>query len=95
MTERMKKVLSEPFRMAQWLIVAVALYVVTFDFNLQESNPGLQSVIYTAANVTLRAWIGYWISRTALGRIKLDGTEAAGKLIARAIIIGAAIMTSR
>ena len=95
MTERMKRATQETMRMAQWLAAAMALYFVTFDFGLQESYPGVQATIYTAANITLRAWIGYWIARSALGRLKLDGTDAAGKLIARAIIIGAAVMTSR
>jgi hypothetical protein len=91
----LRRAARDTLRMAQWLAVAIGLYFLTFDFGLQESAPGLQATIYTIANITLRAWIGYWIARSALGRLKMDGTDAAGKLIARAIIIAAAVMTSR
>ena len=91
----LRKVTRDTLRMSGWLVIAVALYFLTFDFGLQESHPGLQATIYTVANITLRAYIGYWISRSVLGRLKLDGTDAAGKMIARAIVIAAAVMTSR
>ena len=91
----LRKVTRDTLRMSGWLVIAVALYFLTFDFGLQESHPGLQATIYTVANITLRAYIGYWIARSVLGRLKLDGTDAAGKMIARAIVIAAAVMTSR
>ena len=49
MTEAMKKAGRETMRMAQWLAVAIALYVVTFEFGLQESAPGWQATICNVA----------------------------------------------
>jgi hypothetical protein len=95
MTNRMRKATRDVFRMSTWAAVAVALYFLTFDFGLQETHPGLQATIYTAANITMRAWLGYWIARQALGRLKMDGTENPTKLLARAVLIGAVVLTSR
>lgn len=82
-------------RMVEWLAIAVALYFLTFDFGLQESHPGLQATIYNVANITVRAWIGYWIARGTLGRLKMTDADNPTKLLARAVLIGAVILTSR
>ena len=86
---------ADALRMMQWFAVAGALYVVTFDLGLQETHPGLQATIYTLANITIRAWLGYWIARTALGRVDLDGGSDSSQYIARAIIIAGVVLTSR
>jgi hypothetical protein len=86
---------SGVLRMAQYAVVAIALYVATFGFNLQETHPGLQATIYTLANITIRAWLGYAIARSLLGRLGTTGHERAQNAIARAILVGAVILTSR
>ncbi|MEO8133670.1 MAG: hypothetical protein ABI831_06825 [Betaproteobacteria bacterium] len=83
------------FRMTQWLTVAVILYFVTFGFDLQTTYPGVQAAIYNIANVTMRAWVGYVIARTALGRLDDDGINPPMMSIARAILMGAVILTSK
>lgn len=82
-------------RMAQWLAIGLALYALTFGAGLQESAPGLQSTIYNLANITLRAWVGYWVARNLLGRLGTTSGEQSHNVLARAILIGAVILTSR
>lgn len=81
--------------MAQYLLIGLALYAVTFGFDLQEINPGLQATIYNLANITIRAWLGYAIARSLLGRLGKTTDEQAKGVIARAILVGAVILTSR
>lgn len=82
-------------RMSQWLWIALALYFLTFDFGLQESHPGLQATIYNVANITVRAWLGYWIARHTLGRVDQNGEGIPMLHLARALLIGAVVLTSR
>lgn len=82
-------------RMTPWLIAGMALMYVTFDFGLQETRPGLQATIYNLANITLRAWLGYWIARNTLGRLDQFGKGEPMGYVARAIVIGAVVLTSR
>jgi len=82
-------------RMAQYLIIGLALYAVTFGFDLQESHPGLQATIYNLANITIRAWLGYAIARSLLGRLGTTKHEQAQNAIARAILVGCVILTTR
>lgn len=82
-------------RMAHWLAGALALYFLTFDFGLQESHPALQATLYNLAQITVRAWLGYWIARSCLGRLSLSTKDNPTKVVARAILIGAVILTSR
>lgn len=81
--------------MGQYLLVGLALYAITFGFDLQETNPGLQATIYTFANITLRAWLGYAIARSLLGRLGRTPEQQMKGVIARAILVGAVILTSR
>lgn len=83
------------FRMSSWFAAGIALYFITFDFGLQETHPGLQATFYNLANITLRAWVGYWIARHTLGRVQQDGTDQPMLYVARAVLIGAVILTSR
>lgn len=86
-----------PFRMVQWLGIALALYFIVFDpwIGLQDSNPGLQTTIYNLAGITIRAYLGYWISRAVIGRLRLDGSDDPLCLVARSIIIGCVVLTSK
>lgn len=101
MTEsRAMKITLDAFRTAHFLVLGAALYFLVFDkdIGLQESNPGLQSTLYTLANIAVRATFGYWIARSVLGKIKRDGSDPPDPphaYIARAILIGAVILTSR
>lgn len=83
----------EFYRMAHWGIIGALLLWVAVGFDLQDTQPAIQASIYHAANVTIRAWIGYWIARTALGRLNFNDHPQA--MLARAVIIGAVILTAK
>lgn len=95
---------TELWRMAHWAFIGAALLWLAFGFDLQETYPGLQAVIYHAANVTLRAWIGYWIDRNLLGKIDMDIRNIAtvheaivfgARILCRAGIVVGVVMTSK
>ena len=86
---------QELYRMFHWALIAAVLYFIALGFSLQDTQPAMQSTIYHAASVTLRAWIGYWIARTALGRMNHNETDPPIAILARAVIIGAVILTSK
>lgn len=94
------KVTLDLLRTAQFVVFGAALYFIVFDksIGLQDSNPGLQATLYTLANIAVRATFGYWIARSVLGKLKRDGSEPPDPpmaYVARAILIGAVILTSR
>ena len=80
-------------RMMQWAFVAIALYFVAFDTGLQETNPALQGTLYGIAQLTVRAFLGYWFARGCLGRLPKDAHPLAQ--IARAIIVAGTILAAR
>lgn len=93
MPEEMKQALdrireADPFRMISWLIAALVLYGASRLIG--PSDPQLQVALYKYGHVTGLAWCGYWIARTALGRI--DYLSDHDELMARAVVIGAAII---
>lgn len=93
MTEEVKQMLdrireADPFRMVSWLIAALVLY--TASRVIGPADPQLQVALYKYGHVTGLAWAGYWIARTALGRV--DYLSDHDELMARAIVIGAAII---
>ena len=93
MTEEVKLMLdrireADPFRMISWLIAALVLYGVSRLVG--PADPQLQVALYKYGHVTGLAWCGYWIARTSLGRI--DYLSDHDELMARAIVIGAAII---
>lgn len=85
------KITLDVLRMSQWFFLAAALYFVTFDksIGLQDANPGLQSTLYGLAQITIRAWSGYWIGRGLLGRLPPDFPLNLDNIkIAQAIVLG-------
>lgn len=88
------KSITDLSRMLAWLIVGFALY--SLSYIIGTDHPTAQVIAQKLGNVTTFAWIGYWIARAALGRVK-RGTVAFDRsppleLVARAIIILAAIL---
>jgi len=104
MIDRLQQLNStEPFRMVVWLLAGLVCYAGSFGVGLE--YPQAQVILQKAGNVTLFSWVGYLISRNALGR--LDHERAFQDLattnamlmailtgcayIARAILMGFAI----
>ena len=85
--------MSDRLRALQWGVIALALFAVVFGFNLQETAPGVQSTLYNVATICIRGWVGYWLARTVLGRLNRYSNGSA--VIARAILIGAVVLTAR
>lgn len=82
------KHLLDKFRMLAWLAAGLAMY---FLAALVGSDlPAVQTVFYKLGHVTTLAWVGYWISRQAIGRVysASSGTEK----LARAVLVGCVIV---
>lgn len=75
-------------RMVIWVCLGLLLYGLAICTPNQ--FPAVQTVFYKMGHVTTLAWIGYWISRKALGRV-VPTTDPTEKL-ARAVLIGAVII---
>lgn len=74
-------------RMLVWLIISAMFYVAAVMFI---DSPVLQSISLKLGNVTVAGNVGYWLARTALGRVYPASPPQ--EKVARAIIIGAAMI---
>lgn len=93
MPEEMKQAIerfreADPFRMISWLIAALVLYGASRIVG--NDDPQTQVTLYKYAHVTGLAWVGYWIARTALGRV--DYMSDQDELQARALIMAGAML---
>lgn len=79
---------AQAFRMLLWLAAGLTLYSVSTW--LGPEHPQAQVTLYKLGHVTTLAYVGYWISRQALGRVvaRTDST----RVVARAIVIGSAMI---
>jgi hypothetical protein len=84
----MKATILDKFRMAIWLAFGLAAYAASLFIG--PGNPIIQTTLYKIGHVTTLAWIGYWISRNAIGR--LDLTSDQGDKLGRALVMGAVII---
>lgn len=78
----------DKFRMFAWLVLGILLY--TASHIAGQDLPQLQTILYKLGHVTTLAWVGYWISRNALGRIDL--TTCSTQYLARAILIAGVVI---
>jgi hypothetical protein len=83
---------ADLFRMVGWLAAGLALYWASIFVGSE--HPQTQVILQKLANVTTFGWVGYWISRRALGRVELESYSATelSRLLPRAIVIAAAIL---
>lgn len=80
--------ITDKFRMLAWLILGIVLY--TASHLAGTDLPQVQTILWKLGHVTTLAWIGYWISRNALGRIDL--TSCSTQHLARAVIIAGVVI---
>lgn len=85
----LKNATVDSLRMWVWIAIGITLYVAALVF-VTNDYPGLQTILYKAGHVTTLAWIGYWISRNALGRLKTDSTST--EKLARAVLMAGIIL---
>lgn len=76
-------------RMWLWLAIGVALYATSIGL-VGLNSPAVQTIFYKIGHVTTLAWVGYWISRQALGRV--TGSSSPTDRLARAVVIAGVIM---
>lgn len=81
--------LQDRLRMAVWLLFGLAFYIAVFLID-GSRFPTVQVTLQKLGHVTTFAWVGYWISRNALGRV--NAASPTNDRIARALIIGAVII---
>ena len=89
------------FRMAGWLVMGMFFY--SCSILVGSDRPQLQLALWKLGNVTMFAFVGYWLARRAIGRLKvtMDGrytqSEAmiiAANVVARALVVGCAILAA-
>lgn len=76
--------------MGEWILMALVMYVVCIVLRTYEIEPQVQVVLWKLANVTVAAFVGYWIDRRAFGRILTSATPL--EQIRRAIVMAAAML---
>lgn len=83
---------ADLFRMIGWLLAGIALYAASMTVGAD--YPQFRVILQKLGNVTTFSWIGYWISRGALGRLNRDYWANVDVELAkaRACVIGAAII---
>jgi len=80
--------LTDKMRMIVWLVAGVLLYFASIAVGPGE--PIIQTTLYKLGHVTILAWVGYWISRHALGRVSTGATD--GDKLARALVMAGVII---
>lgn len=89
------------FRMVGWLGMGVFFYAASISVGTD--RPQVQLALWKLGNVTMFAFVGYWIARRAIGRLRAiyDGKYAnsealiiSASILARAIVIGASILAA-
>ena len=81
---------KDPFRMVEWLALAFVFYLIALSLAAMHIQPyPLQTLFWKLGHVTVGAFLGYWVDRMALGRVR-EESEGLRK-VARAIIIFAAV----
>lgn len=78
-------------RMFDWLVWAVICYAAAMVLRTYDIAPMAQTVLWKIGNVTVGAYVGYWIDRRAF-RTRIDDSATSTMHIRRAIIIAAAIL---
>ncbi len=75
-------------RMIQWLALAAMFYVAA----VLVSQPQLQTGLWKLGHITIGGYVGYWLDRHLLGRYVAFEHSHTPRVIARAIIVCAAIL---
>lgn len=72
--------------MVAWIFISAILYSLAphLDTNI------LQTIAIKLGNVTVAGNVGYWLARTALGRVYPESPPQ--EKVARAIVMGAAML---
>lgn len=77
-------------RMLEWLLMAAVLYVICITLRTFELEPQVQVVLWKLGNVTVAAFVGYWIDRRAFARV--DACSDPVEQLRRALVMAAAML---
>lgn len=81
---------KDRFRMAQWLVMAAILYALALT--VFHAQPQLQTLCWKLGNLTVAAFVGYWIDRRAFWYARLDSLSPDLWHLRRAVIMAAAML---
>lgn len=81
--------LQDRLRMVVWLLFGLAFYVAVLLID-GTTYPTVQVTLQKLGHVTTFAWVGYWIARSALGRVHAASTSS--DRLARAVVIAGVIL---
>lgn len=82
---------SEKMRMVEWLLLAALFYMGCVVLRALEMEPQVQVVLWKLGNVTVAAYVGYWIDRRAFTRVMVTTTPL--EQVRRAIVMAAAMLS--
>lgn len=75
-------------RMIEWLLLAAVFYAAA----MAVSQPQVQTLLWKLGHITVGAFLGYWLDRRLLGRYVAELHFGTLRVIARAVIVGCAIL---
>jgi hypothetical protein len=78
-------------RMLEWLVMAAILYAGCIGLRTLDIEPQAQVVLWKLGNVTVAAFMGYWIDRRAFNRV--GRFAEAPEQLRRAIVMAAAMLS--
>lgn len=76
-------------RMGAWLVSGILFYLASMAVGIE--HPQLQTALWKLGHVTIFAWLGYLVACRTTGRVAWENANTQ-QLVARAIIIGAAMI---
>jgi hypothetical protein len=82
---------KEHLRMLQWVFIAFLFYGAALIFKGYGVEPELQIVSMKLGHITIAAFVGYWIDRTAF-RTRITASSHPLESVRRAIIIASAML---
>lgn len=83
---------AELNRMADWLGWAVLAYAACIVLRTYEVEPQVQVILWKLGNVTVAAYVGYWIDRRAF-RMRINADASIQEQLRRAIVMAAAMLS--
>ena len=82
---------TETMRMVEWLLLAAVFYIGVIALRAANLEPQVQVVLWKLGNVTVAAYVGYWMDRRAFARVLVTTTPL--EQVRRAIIMAAAMLS--
>jgi hypothetical protein len=82
---------KEHLRMLQWVAISFTFYLAAILFKTYGADAEVQIVAMKLGHITIAAFVGYWIDRTAF-RTRITVSSHPLESVRRAIIIASAML---